>query len=115
MKLQTDKGYVSMSAEVVAVIAGNVTAGCFGIKGMAARSVRDGLVHLLRRESATKGIKVTPINDNTAVIELHVAIEHNINIAAVCMSVISDVRYHVEYLTGIRIDSVDICVDSIMT
>ena len=56
--MSTDLGIVTIDPEVIAKYAGTVAVECFGIVGMAAVNVKDGLVHLLRRESLTKGIKV---------------------------------------------------------
>ena len=56
--MSTDLGIITIDPEVIAKYAGTVAVECFGIVGMAAVNVKDGLVHLLRRESLTKGIKV---------------------------------------------------------
>ena len=53
-----DKGSVTVSAAVYTDIAGTAAINCFGVKGMAARSVQDGLFHLLRKESVGKGVLV---------------------------------------------------------
>ena len=59
MKLQTEKGEISISNEVFSNITGAAAVNCYGVKGMAVRSKTDGLVHLLRKESMSKGVKVT--------------------------------------------------------
>ncbi len=41
--------------EVIAKYAGTVAVECFGIVGMAAVSMKDGLVKLLKKESLTRG------------------------------------------------------------
>ena len=46
IKLQTAKGAVSISDAVFTNITGNAATNCFGVKGMAFRSMTDGLVHL---------------------------------------------------------------------
>ena len=46
-------------------------------------------------------------------IDLHIAVEHGVNIATVCRSIIGEVRYHVERLTGVDVKNVDIYVESI--
>ena len=53
-----ENGNVNVSAGVYTEIAGTAASNCFGVKGMAARSVTDGVYHLLRRESMSKGVKV---------------------------------------------------------
>jgi uncharacterized alkaline shock family protein YloU len=53
-----EKGSVNISASVYTEIVGTAAANCFGVKGMAARSVTDGVYHLLRKESVSKGVRV---------------------------------------------------------
>ena len=43
---------------MIALYAGTIAVECFGIVGMAAVSMKDGLVKLLKRESLTHGITV---------------------------------------------------------
>ena len=55
--MSTDLGIVTIDSEVIAKYAGTVAVECFGIVGMAAVNVKDGLVHLLKKESLTRGIQ----------------------------------------------------------
>ena len=59
MKLQTERGIITISSDVFTNLTGAAATNCYGVKGMAIRSATDGLVHLLRRESMAKGVKVT--------------------------------------------------------
>ena len=79
---------------------------------MAVRSKTDGLVHLLKRESMAKGVKVYYNEDGTVSIELHIIVENGVNLVAVCRSIINQVRYMVSENTGASIRSIDVCVDS---
>ncbi|MFQ6976549.1 MAG: Asp23/Gls24 family envelope stress response protein [Oscillibacter sp.] len=56
---------------------------------MAYRSMTDGLVHLLRREAMSKGVRIIPHEEGDISIELHIVVEHGVNIAAVCRSIIN--------------------------
>ena len=56
--MSTDLGIITVDQEVIAKYAGTVAVECFGIVGMAAVNMKDGLVHLLKKESLTKGIQV---------------------------------------------------------
>ena len=60
----------------------------------------------------SKGVHITPHDEGDISIELHIVVEHGVNIAAVCRSIISQVRYLVNENTGAKIRSVDVCVDS---
>lgn len=113
MTIKTDFGYIEIAPEVMAGIAGYVTSGCFGVKGMTIRSVSDGLAHLLRRENQSRGVRIVEAPDGGINIDLHIAVEHGVNIATVCRSIIGEVRYYVEHLTGVDVKNVDIFVDSI--
>ncbi len=114
MTIKTDLGYIDITNEVLAGIAGYAASSCFGVKGMTIRSMTDGLAHLLGRENQSRGVKVTEAVDGGVNIDLHIAVEHGVNIAAtVCRSIIGEVRYHVERLTGVDVKNVDIYVESI--
>lgn len=112
VKIMTEYGTVTLDADVIASIAGAAATNCFGVKGMTHTSVKDGIVYLLKREAMTKGVKVTEKEDKID-LELHIAVDHGINIGAVCKSIISEVRYNVVRLTGIKVGRVDVFVDSI--
>ena len=114
MKLQTEKGGISVSRDVFTNIAGAAATNCYGVKGMAMRSKTDGLVHLLRRESMGKGVKVTFHDDATVSIELHIIVDNGVNLMAVSRSIMSEVRYNVSRIAGVEVKSVDVCVDSMV-
>ena len=112
MKLQNDLGEIRISSEVFTAITGCAATNCYGVKGMAVRSKTDGLVHLLKRESMAKGVKVYYNEDESISIELHIIVENGVNLMAVCRSIMSEVRYVVSTATGVEVASVDVCVDS---
>ena len=66
MKLQNDLGEIRISSEVFTAVTGCAATNCYGVKGMAVRSKTDGLVHLLKRESMAKGVKVYYNEDGTS-------------------------------------------------
>ena len=112
IKVQTGHGEITISSAVFTTITGAAATNCFGVKGMAYRSMTDGLVHLLRRESMSKGVKVTYNSDNSVSIQLHIVVENGVNITAVCRSIMNEVRYAVTKNTGVTVKAVDVCVDS---
>ena len=113
MHLTTEKGVVTISSEVYTNIAGMAASSAFGVKGMAVRSVTDGLVHLLRRESMDKGVKVTFNDDETVSVDLHIMIDHGVNIAAIGPSIINRVNYELTSMTGTQVKTVNVYIDSI--
>ena len=115
MKLQNEQGEIRISSDVFTTITGLAATSCYGVKGMAVLSATDGLVHLLRRESMAKGVKVTNnSDDNTVSIELHIIVDNGINLMAVCRSIMSEVKYIVTNATGVEVRNVDVFVDSMV-
>ena len=109
-----DKGSLSISTSVYTEIVGTAAANCFGVKGMAARSVTDGVYHLLRKESVSKGVHVEFHEDDTISIDLHIIVDNGVNLNAVGASIISEVRYNVTKCTGTEVRAVNVYVDSMM-
>lgn len=109
-----DQGNVNVSTSVYTDMAGTAAANCYGVKGMAARSMKDGLFHLLRMESASKGVNVVFHEDDSISIDLHIIAQHGVNLTAVGNSIISEVRYVVSKCTGTQVRAVNVFVDSLM-
>ena len=107
-----ENGSVNVSTSVYTDIAGTAASNCFGVKGMAARSVSDGVYHLLRKESMSKGVKVDFHEDGTISIDLHIMVDQGVNLGAVGASIISEVRYVVNKCTGTEVRDVNVYVDS---
>ena len=107
-------GNVNVSTSVYTDIAGTAASNCFGVKGMAARSVTDGVYHLLRKESMSKGVRVEFHEDDSISIDLHIIVNNGVNLTAVGNSIISEVRYKVNKYTGTEVRTVNVFIDSMM-
>lgn len=114
LKFHSEQGGISVSSAVFSNITGMAATNCFGVKGMAYRSMTDGLVHLLRREAMSKGVNVIYNEDESISIELHIIVENGVNIPAVCRSIMNEVRYVVNKNTGAEVRAVDVFVDSMI-
>ena len=114
MKIQTEKGRVLLTSDVFSKLTGAVATSCYGVKGMAFRSKTDGLVHLLRRESMSKGVKIIYNDDQSISIQLHIIVDNGVNLMAVGRSIQSEVKYNVNRLTGVEVRRVNVCVDSMV-
>ena len=111
---ENNNGTVNIGANVYTDIAGTAATNCFGVKGMAARSVKDGVYRLLRKESAGKGVRVQFHEDDSISIDLHIMVDAGVNLSAVASSIISEVRYVVTKHTGTQVRAVNVYIDSIM-
>ena len=109
-----ENGSVNVSTSVYTDIAGTAASNCFGVKGMAARSVTDGVYHLLRKESMSKGVRVEFHAEGDISIDLHIIVDSGVNLNAVATSIISEVRYVVTKTTGTQVRAVNVFIDSIV-
>ena len=114
IRQKNENGSISVSTGVYVDIAGTAATNCFGVKGMAARSLTDGVYHLLRKESMGKGVRVTFHEDDTISIDLHIIVDNGVNLTAVGASIISEVRYVVTKCTGTEVRAVNVYIDSMM-
>ena len=111
--LNNELGKVSISSEVVAQYAGSTAVECFGIVGMAAVSMKDGLVTLLKGDSLTRGIKVEIDNDNKIELDFHVIVSYGVSISTVADNLIENVKYKVSEFTGLEIKKINIYVEGV--
>ena len=109
-----EKGTVAVSTSVYTDIAGTAASNCYGVKGMAARSVTDGVYHLLRKEAMGKGVRVVFHDDESISVDLHIMVDSGVNLQAVGESIISRVRYEVAKYSGTEVRAVNVYIDSMM-
>ena len=108
----SEKGVIDISTDVFTNIAGEAASSCFGVKGMASRSKDSGVWQLLRRESMSKGVSVRFDEDNSLIVELHIVVDHGVNLSALCESIIAEVGYKVTATTGVPVSQVNVFIDS---
>ena len=111
-RINTELGDIAISPDVIAMYAGSVAVECFGIVGMAAVNMKDGLVKLLKKESLKHGINVT-LNDNKISLDFHVIVSYGVSISAVTDNLINNVKYKVEEFTGMEIEHINIMVEGV--
>ena len=105
-------GTILIDSQVVATYAGSVAVECFGIVGMAAVNVKDGLVKLLKKDYLHHGISVN-IQDNHIVLDFHVIVAYGVSIVTVTENLMSTVKYRVEEFTGMKIDKINVFVEGV--
>ena len=93
-RISNKMGEIQINPDVIALYAGTIAVECFGIVGMAAVSMKDGLVKLLKRES-------------------HVIVSYGVSISAVSDNLIESVKYRVEEFTGMEVEKINIFVEGV--
>lgn len=112
-QMETQYGKIVIDPEVIATYAGSVAVECFGIVGMAAVNMKDGLVKLLKKDYLTHGINVVVNADNKITIDFHVIISYGVSISTVSDNLIETVKYKVEEFTGMEIAKINIFVEGV--
>lgn len=113
VSIEGPNGLISITDDVFTNVAGDAATSCFGVKSMAGRA-KDGGVFALRRESMSKGVRTTFDEDGSVSIELHIAVDHGVNLSALCHSIIGEVAYKVNNSTGVPVKRVDVYVDTML-
>ena len=112
-RISNKMGEIQINPDVIALYAGTIAVECFGIVGMAAVSMKDGLVKLLKRESLTRGIQVHISDDNHISLDFHVIVAYGVSISAVTENLISNVQYKVEEFSGMPVDKINIYIEGV--
>ena len=112
-KIKTELGTIAIENEVIARIAGLSAMECYGVVGMAAKSLRDGLVHLLKIENLSKGVNIATLENGELVISLHIIVEYGTNLMAISNSLKDNVRYKVEECVGMTVRDVNIFIEGV--
>ncbi|MCL2202650.1 MAG: Asp23/Gls24 family envelope stress response protein [Defluviitaleaceae bacterium] len=111
--VKNEFGTITIDNEVIGRLAGLTAMECYGVVGMAAKSIRDGLVHLLKIESLTKGVRTKVTEDNELIINLHIIVEYGTNIHAIANTLIDNVKYKLETFVGLTVREVNVFVESV--
>lgn len=106
-------GEVVIDNHVIAKYAGATAVECFGIVGMAAVSVKDGLVKLLKRDSITRGISVNVDEKNRLIIDFHVIVAYGVTISTVADNLVHNVKYRLEEYTGLKVGKINVYVEGV--
>jgi uncharacterized alkaline shock family protein YloU len=105
LSITNPNGTVTISRDVVADVVAETAAHCYGVVGLSSAS-RVG--RIFRRDGVSVGGDATGLK-----IELHVVVEHGLNLAEVAASVRSQVAYEVERVTGLPVALVEVVIQDV--
>ena len=112
-RIDSGLGQIIIDTDVIATYAGSVAVECFGIVGMAAVNMKDGLVKLLKKDYLHHGISVKIEENNRITLDFHVIVSYGVSISTVSDNLISTVKYKVEEFTGMKIEKINIFVEGV--
>src|SRR2546428_3768152 len=73
-------GRIEVFPSAVAAIAGHAATSCYGVSGMAARGLRDGVAEILRRESVDRGVEVAEVEGGLS-IDIYVIVRYGMRVS----------------------------------
>jgi uncharacterized alkaline shock family protein YloU len=107
-----ERGRVEVFPGAVAAVAGHAASGCYGVMGLSARGLRDGVAQLLRRDNAHRGVDVHDLGGALA-IDVYVVVQYGTRITEVASNLKQAVRYSVERMFGVPVAEVNVNVNGV--
>ena len=111
-KVKNDIGTIFISEDVLLKVVGYAALECYGIVAMSSKRAKDGLVEWLGRENLSKGVQIRMVEDQLDV-DLFIVVEYGISVAEVCKTIVEQVKYKLESMTGVKVRRVNISVEGI--
>jgi len=106
------EGRLVITDHAIEDIVGWTVLECYGVVGMAAPNLRQGVASLLNFDRLHQGIKVEQAGDQLK-IKLYIIVEYGLNVAEVAGNVRSQIAYNVEKMTGRPVSALQIYVQGV--
>jgi uncharacterized alkaline shock family protein YloU len=105
-------GRIEVAPAAIAGLAAAAVLECYGVVGMASRTLYSGLVDVLQRESYRRGVQVRVV-DQKILIDLYVVLEYGVRISEVAHNIMENVKFRVEKALGVPIEEVNVHVQGL--
>ena len=106
-------GSIEISPVAIASLASQAVLGCYGVVGMASRTLRDGLAVLLHpSESSRQGVQVA-LEDDRITVDLFVILEYGVRVSEVAHNIMQSVKFNVEKTLGVPVAEVNVHVQGL--
>ncbi|MEJ2013739.1 MAG: Asp23/Gls24 family envelope stress response protein [Anaerolineales bacterium] len=107
----TTHGKITISPDAIATIASHAAVQSYGVVGMAAKNLVDGIAHAIAYDP-THGVEVRAV-DEFINIDLYIIVEYGTRISSVATSVANAVQYQVERAIGLKVSAVNVHVQGL--
>ena len=112
LQLKTDRGKIEISKEVIISIVNKATLECYGLAGIPATSITEGISDFIKKEGR-KGVKMEVINGDGLILDVSIIVMYGTKISEVAHNVMEKVHYTVEDMTGAKVERVNIKVQGV--
>lgn len=109
---ETIPGGLSVANDVIADMAGYAALESYGVVGMAAPTLSDGIAKLLPASRLRRGIKVE-MTDKGVHLDLYIIVEHGTNLTEVSRMLAEKVTFVLEDSAKLPVDGVEIHVQGV--
>ncbi|QQK80568.1 Asp23/Gls24 family envelope stress response protein [Salicibibacter cibi] len=113
LEMNSQLGSIDISKEVVATVAGGAATDVYGIVGMASqKQIKDGISELLKRDNFSRGVVIREFDDDLH-IDMYIIVSYGTKISEVAYNVQTKVKYQLEQMLGLTVESVNIFVQGV--
>jgi len=105
-------GKIEVSPRAIASMASEAVLKCYGVVGMSATTLSDGIAEILQVDNSHRGVQVDVVDDRI-VIDLYVVIEYGLRISEVAHNVMETVKFAVERSLGMPVAQVNVHVQGL--
>ena len=111
--IKNELGTITLDEDLIASIAGYAACENYGIVAMNSKTAGDAFRQMIGSDDVRRGVKVTALEDNSVDIDLFVTLLYGTSFYAVAQNAMSNVKYRVEELSGIRVRKVNFYIEGI--
>lgn len=107
-------GTLKVSNDCIADLAGYAALECYGVVGMAKADAENGVTRLLPFNRLRNGIDVAN-EDGTITIDIHVVLEHGVNMSSVTDNLVSAVKFILKQIAELENVEVRVHIEGLRT
>ncbi len=108
----TIRGELTVTEDVITDLAGYAALESYGVVGMAAPTLTDGIAKMLPASRLRRGINVDRTEQGIDV-DLYIIVEHGTNLAEVSRMLAENIKFAIEDSTGMNVHDVRIHVQGV--
>ena len=112
MSTDSPTGKIEITPHAIASVASHAVLSCYGVVGMAANNVTDGIAEILQVENSHRGVQVRVVEGRIE-IDLYVVLEYGMRISEVARNIMQTVKFEVEKALGMGVAAVNVHVQGL--
>jgi uncharacterized alkaline shock family protein YloU len=112
LRIDTKNGEINISSEVISTVVGFATNECYGVVGMSARNIKDGIAEILKKENYSKGVAIRD-EDGLVHIDIHIIVLYGVSVSEVAKLVQERVKHELNSVLNLEVSTINIKVDSV--